>query len=58
MSYIDHINDDMPEVDSVSDGCYQPFSSPWFSRREPGNKARVHMHCKTCQLFVHQRKSI
>ena len=37
-SYIDHMNDDVPEVDSFSHKCYQALSSP-FLRREAGNEA-------------------
>ena len=29
-SYVHHINDDTPEVDSFSHGCYQALSSPRF----------------------------
>ena len=32
-SYIDHVNDDAPEVDSFSCGCYQALSSPRFEER-------------------------
>ena len=39
-SYVDHMNDDVPEVDSFSRECYQALSSPPFSRREPGDEAR------------------
>ena len=27
-SYVDHMNDDMPEVDSFSPGCYYALSPP------------------------------
>ena len=30
VSYDDHMNDDVPEVDSFSHGCYQALSSPRF----------------------------
>ena len=30
MSYIDHTNDDVPEVESFSSGCFQALSSPRF----------------------------
>ena len=33
VSYVDHINDDTPEVDSFSCGCYQALSSPVFEER-------------------------
>ena len=29
-SYVDHMNDDAPEVDNFSRGCYQALSSPCF----------------------------
>ena len=38
-SYVDHMNDDAPEVDSFSRECYQALSSPHFLRREPGDEA-------------------
>ena len=38
-SYVDHMNDDVPEVDSFSRECYQALSSPPFLRREPGDEA-------------------
>ena len=54
--YVDHMNDDAPEVDSFSRGCYQALSSPPFLRREPGDEARasegltiMHLvHVSTC----------
>ena len=38
----DHVNNDVPEVDSISHGCYQALSLPKFFRREPRNKASNH----------------
>ena len=38
-SYVDHMNDDAPEVDNFFCGCYQALSSPRFWRREPGDGA-------------------
>ena len=37
-SYVEHMNDDTPEVDSFSCEYYQALSSP-FLRRDPGNEA-------------------
>ena len=39
VSYVDHMNDDTPEVDSFTRECYQALSSPSFMRREPGDEA-------------------
>ena len=40
-SYIGHMNDDAPEVDSFSCECYQALFSPLpLLRREPGNEAK------------------
>ena len=50
-SYVDHMNDDAPEVDNFSRGCYQALSSPPFLRREPGDEARV---SSPCCLFLDQ----
>ena len=41
--YFDHINDDAPEVDSFSRGCYQALSSPRVLRREPGTEASCNL---------------
>ena len=41
VSYDEHMNDDAPEVDSFSRGCYQALSSPQFVRREPGTEAKT-----------------
>ena len=35
-SYVDHMNDDAPEVDNFSRGCYQALSSPVFKERAWG----------------------
>ena len=40
VSYIDHMNDDTPEVDSFSRGDVTRLSTPPTFRGEPGNKAR------------------
>ena len=40
-SYVDHMNDDAPEVDSFSRECYQALSSPPFLRRDPGDEANA-----------------
>ena len=42
VSYVDHMDDDMPEVDNFSCGYYQALTSPCFLRREPGTEARAH----------------
>ena len=40
VSYVDHMNDDVPEVDNFSRGCYHAGSlHPPFLRREPGDEA-------------------
>ena len=39
-SYNDHTNDDTPEVDSFSHGCYHALFPPQFVRREPGTEAK------------------
>ena len=39
VSYVDHMNDDVPEVDSFSCGCYHTLSFPRFLRRKPGDEA-------------------
>ena len=44
--YVDHMNDDAPEVNSFSRGCYQALSSPCVLRREPGDEARRIAHTK------------
>ena len=41
VSFVDHMNDDTPEVNSFYCGCYQALSSPRFSGREPGNEATL-----------------
>ena len=48
-SYVDHMNDDAPEVDSFSRECYQALSSTPFLRREPGNEARLDGSCEVAR---------
>ena len=38
VSYDDHMNDDAPEVDSFSRGCYQALSSPRFGGESLGTR--------------------
>ena len=48
-SYIDYMNDDAPEVDGFSHGCYQALSFPHFLRREPEDKATLQVGCQELQ---------
>ena len=58
VSYIDHMNDDAPGVDSFSHGCYQSLSSPRFEERPwEWGYVRLAINCKgrlshfVCQSF-------